>query len=275
MQAPIASNRITASYKPKAHEGITGGYGIVLQAGFALLLVGIPLLFGACRRADTADGRAVWSDPTGDVRSVANLPDRPAPDLDEVAVGSTNGQLLVELNLKNLRKRLEYTGADKKRHGVSLLDLLLDTDLNPTTGGAPISLWPSSDVRPARFGYEFRIAVLAGFRTQSADGGSGSTVGDVSIETDKYVKIEPVIKYQIWTLGNKRFDGKHVALSDADSAILDTELAVLDNDRVRLRIPCNYLGIKSGSKVRIAYLDVQEGASAESSLSTDQILTLR
>lgn len=247
---------------------------LVSQVRIALCLLGFSLLIGGCRRPNTAEGKVVWSDSAGDVQGLANLPDRPTPDLQEVMVGSANGELVAELNMQNLRKRLDYVSADGKRYGASLLDILLDTDLNPTTGGAPTSLW-RMDAKPARFGYEFRIAVLAGFRSQSADGGSGRTVGDVSLDSAKYVKIEPIIKYQIWALGSQRFGSKNIDLSEADSARLDSELVILDNDCVQLRIPYNYLGIKCGGKVRVAYLDVQESATIESSLSKDQTLTLK
>ena len=56
---------------------------------------------------------------------------------------------------------------------------------------------------------------------------------------------------------------------------MDTELATLVGDRVRIRISYAYLGVKPGGKLRVAYLDVQESATRESSLSTDQTLKLQ
>ena len=245
----------------------------VLRARIVAGLLGFVLLSGGCGRPGSTGSKVVWSDSDGDVQGLANLPDRPTPDLHEVMVGSKNGELVAELNLENLRKRLDYVSADGKRYGASLVDILLDVDLDPATGGAPLSLW-RADTRPTRFGYEFRIAVLAGFRRQTADGGSGRTVGDMSFDSANQVKIEPIITYQIWSLGAQRFGSKNIDLTEADSARLDTELAALDNDRVRLRIPYHYLGAKSGGRVRIAYLDVQESASTESSLSEDKTLPL-
>ena len=245
-----------------------------LQAKMVAGILGCVLLTAGCERPGSMGGNVVWSDPDGDVQELANLPDRPTPDLHEVMVDSKNGELVAELSLKNLRKRLDYVSADGKRHGASLVDILIDTDIDPSTGGAPLSLW-RLDARPARFGYEFRIALLAGFRYHSADGGAGRTVGDVSLDSTNKDKIEPIVTYQIWALSAQRFGGKHIDLIEADSARLDTELALLDNDTVRLRIPYNYLGVKPGGKVRIAYLDVQESASTEAALSNDQTLTLK
>ena len=202
----------------------------LLQAGMLTWTICSVFLTGGCGRSSPVEGKVAWSDSTGDVQGLANLPDRPTPDLQEVVVGSANGELVAELNMKDLRKRLDYVSADGKRYGASLADLLLDTDLDPNTGGAPLSLW-RMDTKPARFGYEFRIAVLAGFRIQSADG-SGSKVGDISLDNANYVKIEPIIKFQVYSLGSQRFGSKHIELSEADSERLDSELALLENEHV-------------------------------------------
>jgi len=242
----------------------------IRTAVFSVLL---GLLAGACGRTGSPE-QIVWTDPEGDVQGVANLPDRPTPDLRKVAVSSDAAQLTVELELKDLQKRLAYAGPDGRRYGASLADLLIDADHDPATGGAPLTLW-RGDQKPARFGYEYRVAVLAGFRYQAADGGSGRSTGDVSIESAGKVKVEPIIMYQVWSLGAQRFGSRNVELSEADKARMDTELAVLEGDRVRLKIPYAYLGAKPDAKIRIAYLDVQESATRESSLSTDQTLTLK
>lgn len=239
----------------------------------AALSILLGLFAGACGPKGSPD-QVVWTDPEGDVQGVANLPDRPTPDLRKVAAGSDAGQLTIELELKGLQKRLAYIGPDGKRYGASLVDLLVDADHDPATGGAPMTLW-RGEQKPARFGYEFRVAILAGFRYQATDGGSGRTVGDVSIDGAGKAKIEPIVMYQVWSLGAQRFGSRNVELAEADKARMDTELAVLEGDRVRLKIPYAYLGAKPGAKIRIAYLDVQESATRESSVSSDQSLTLR
>jgi hypothetical protein len=184
------------------------------------------------------------------------------------------GYLTIELEMKDLQKRLAYQGPDGKRHATSLVDLLLDTDNNPGTGGAPMSLW-RGEQKPVRFGFELRIAVLAGFRFQSTDGGSGRSTGDVAIESAGKAKIEPIVAYQIWSLGAQRFGSKNVALTDTDKERMDTELAKLEGDRIRLKVSYGYLGVKPGVRIRVAYLDVLESSTRESSLSTDQTLLLK
>jgi hypothetical protein len=150
----------------------------------------------------------------------------------------------------------------------------VDADNDAGTGGAPLTLW-RGEQKPSRFGYEYRVAVLAGFRYEAADGGSGRTTGDASIQSEGKTKIEPIVTYQVWQLGSQRFGSKNVELSEADKARMDTELAVLEVDRVRLKIPYTYLGVKPGARIRVAYLDVQQSATQESSLSTDQTLALK
>jgi hypothetical protein len=244
----------------------------IRSAAFRFLL-GLCALATGCGQSSKSDG-VVWTDPEGDVQGIANLPDRPTPDLRKVAIGSEAGQLTVELDVKSLWKRLEYAGPDGRRYGASLIDLLVDADHDPATGGAPMTLW-RGEQKPSRFGYEYRVAVLAGFRYQTTEGGSGRTTGDVFIESAGKSKIEPIVMYQVWSLAAQRFGSRNVELSEADKARMDTELATLDGDRVRIRIPYAYLGVKPGGKLRVAYLDVQESATRESSLSTDQTLKLK
>jgi hypothetical protein len=215
-----------------------------------------------------------WKDAEGDVRGLADLPERPTPDLREIVIRSENGELIGEFEVKNLAKRLAFEGPEGRRYGTSLLDLLVDADHDPATGGAPGGLWRGND-KPSRFGYEFRIAVLAGFRYQSADGGSGRSTGDVSMPGAGKTAIEPIVIYQVWSLGAQRSATRHVALPDADKDRMDRELATLEGDRVRIRVPYGILGVKPGARLRIAYHDVLESATQESALSTDQSLTLR
>ena len=86
----------------------------MISIRMAALFILLGLLAGACGRMGSPD-QIVWTDPEGDVQGVANLPDRPTPDLRKVAVGSDAGQLMVELELKGLQKRLAYAGPDGRR----------------------------------------------------------------------------------------------------------------------------------------------------------------
>lgn len=228
-----------------------------------------------CCAADLQPAETVfWEDATGDVIPWSNAPDRPRPDLIRVDAQGVNGAVKITLTLKDpFQKLFDYTDGEGCKYAGMLLDVFIDTDNNPATGGKPS--WSSEAGRPLE-GYDFMVDVGLGYMFKNlSDGGTGWAAGDTVLNVNKVAIEKPFGKFSVSKI-QQGSDSKDYSHKNPDGSgnesMKRTQIA---GEKLTIEIPYEWLGVKPGSAIRLCIKDVQEGAASGKNISLDRVLILK